>query len=401
MKGMKRILIFSLAYYPRFVGGAEVAIKEITDRIPAQDIEFDMITLRFDRNLPITEKIGNVTIHRIGFSKINPSDDDLLRFPLYLAKVFYAPLAFWKAVRLDRKRRYDALWSMMSYMGFPALFFIKLYRKIPFVLSLQEGDSLDQVVGRKRIRSVSGLYRSVFKKATVVQTISRYLADFAEKMGHAKDVEVVPNGVDLDIFSQRLTDTESFALKSKLNKKYTDTFLITTSRLVPKNAVNDIIMALTYLPVEVKLLILGNGFQENELKELVLKEGLQDRVHFLGYVPYKNIPPYLNVSDIFIRPSLSEGFGNSFVEAMAAEIPVIATPVGGIVDFLYDKKTGLFCNVHDPKSIAKAVEKILSNFDLRNTLVLNAKKMVGERYSWDLVAQKMRENVFDKVLKER
>jgi len=67
---MKRILIFSLAYTP-YVGGAEIAIKETTTRLGFAEYRgeylFDMITLRFDRNLPKVERIGNVTIHRIGF----------------------------------------------------------------------------------------------------------------------------------------------------------------------------------------------------------------------------------------------------------------------------------------------------------------------------------------------
>ena len=69
---VKKILIFSLAYYPRFVGGAEVAIKEITDRIDPKGVAFHMVTLRFDSNLPKTEKIGNVAIHRVGFTTKNP-----------------------------------------------------------------------------------------------------------------------------------------------------------------------------------------------------------------------------------------------------------------------------------------------------------------------------------------
>lgn len=64
---MKRVLIFSLAYYPRFVSGAEVAIEEITDRISPTDIEFHMITLRFDRAEPPEELIGNVHVHHVGF----------------------------------------------------------------------------------------------------------------------------------------------------------------------------------------------------------------------------------------------------------------------------------------------------------------------------------------------
>ena len=61
----KKILIFSIAYHP-FIGGAEMAIKEITDRIG--DIDFDLITLRFDKNLSKFERIGNLNVYRIGFT---------------------------------------------------------------------------------------------------------------------------------------------------------------------------------------------------------------------------------------------------------------------------------------------------------------------------------------------
>ena len=62
----KKILTFSLSYYPRSVGGAEMAIK-ITDRLDESEIEFHMVTLRFDSALPRVEKVGNVLVQRIGF----------------------------------------------------------------------------------------------------------------------------------------------------------------------------------------------------------------------------------------------------------------------------------------------------------------------------------------------
>jgi glycosyltransferase involved in cell wall biosynthesis len=419
----KRVLIFSLAYYPRFVGGAEIAIKEITDRIGRNTyvdtgIEFDMITLRFDTTLPRFERIGNVNVYRIGWTRPNPTSDELLRFPLYLVKVFYSPLAAWKAFKLDRERQYDAVWCMMSYMGFAALFLNFLQRffrrnktETPFIVTLQEGDSIEHVTGRSRIRMVAPLYRLVFRRAATVQAISHYLAEFARSMGYEGKTEVVPNGVDLELFTRRLSDTETFELKTSLGKKYTDTFLITTSRLVPKNGIADLIRSLPYLPFEVKLLIAGDGPQEIELKELALSQGLlggqgdiskhsseaSDRVRFLGFIPHADLYKYLRVSDIFIRPSLSEGFGNSFVEAMAADLPVIATPVGGIPDFLEDKVTGVFCEPENPQSIARAVEKILSNLILRDSIIGNAHRMVAERYDWSLIAREMREKVFERV----
>ena len=100
----RRVLIFSLAYHP-VVGGAEIAVKEITDRIP--DIEFDMVTMRFDPSHPKREKLGNVTVHRIDSSKA--------LFPLE---------AFLFARRLHDERSYDAIWSIMAARaGGAALFF--------------------------------------------------------------------------------------------------------------------------------------------------------------------------------------------------------------------------------------------------------------------------------------
>jgi len=62
----QKILIFSLAYYPSFVSGAEAAVKEITDRIDPSEITFHLLTLRFEPDALATEQIGNVTVHRIG-----------------------------------------------------------------------------------------------------------------------------------------------------------------------------------------------------------------------------------------------------------------------------------------------------------------------------------------------
>src|SRR3990172_9518897 len=99
---MKRVLVFSLAYAP-FVGGAELAIKEITDRL-GDEYSFDMVTLRFDRTLPAVEKIGNVTVHRIGFTAENVKvSDRALPLPCKLAKILFPITSFFKALSLHRK----------------------------------------------------------------------------------------------------------------------------------------------------------------------------------------------------------------------------------------------------------------------------------------------------------
>lgn len=391
----KRVLIFSLVYLPKFVGGAEVAVHEITKRL--DDVEFDMVTLRMDPRLEKEERVGRVTVHRIGLSA--PIDGvGNLPLKLTLMKFLFPVIGLVEALKLHKRNQYSAIWSIMaSYNAFAALFFKLIHPKVPFLLTLQEGDPLDYI--KKKVALVYPLFKMIFTKADLVQTISEYLADFAREMEVSAPVVVVPNAVDVSLFSQNFTDADLFDLKDQLGKKYTDTYLITTGRLVVKNGVGDIIKSLTHLKSEVKLLILGAGFLEGELKRLAVDIGVSDRVRFLGHIEHSDLPKYLHVSDIFIRPSLSEGFGNSFIEAMAARIPVVATPVGGIPDFLVDRKTGVFCKPKDPQSIAKAVELLMGNDGLRRSITDEAFDMVSSRYDWSTIATEMKTEVFEKILK--
>ncbi len=375
----KRILIFSFMYYPREVGGAEVAIKEITDRLPTAEYQFDMVTLHLDRDLPAHEKIGNVNVHRVG-----------------RGKYFFTVVGAWKAGKLHKEKKYDAIWSMMAnYAGFAALFFKLRHPKVPFVLSLQEGDPIDYI--KKRVRFVYPLFKKIFTKADNIQTISNYLADFARIMG-GKNIVVVPNGVDVARFSAPISQSEIGATQEEIGKLAGDIFLITASRLVVKNAVSDIVKALLFLPENVKLLVCGVGYEEEKLRSLVEKISLGSRVVFKGFVSQNDLPKYLRACDVFVRPSLSEGFGNSFIEAMAARVPVVATPVGGIVDFLEDKRTGLFCAVSEPKDLALKVLIYLRDVNLREEIVDNAFEMVKEKYDWKLIASDMDEKVFKRTL---
>ncbi|MFZ2303164.1 MAG: glycosyltransferase [Minisyncoccia bacterium] len=400
---MKRILIFSLAYYPDVVAGAEVAIKEITNRTPEEEYAFDMVTLRFDSTLPKFERLGNVNVYRIGFTINSPGISDLSRFPLSLNKYFFPLWGFLKAQSLHRKNPYDGIWAMMAnYAGFAAVIFKMRYPKARFLLTLQEGDPIEYI--NHRVRFVYPLFERIFKRADFVQTISHYLAGFARNIGYTGSLEVVPNAVNVEHFAKEYPEKELAILKHSLGKKPGDIFLITTSRMVTKNAVDEVIRALVFLPHNIKFLILGIGPDEAMLRKLAREKGVEDCVQFLGQVLHEDMPKYLKVSDIFIRPSRSEGLGNSFLEAMAAGIPVIATPVGGIPDFLFDpdqnpdhEPTGLFANINDPESIARQVKRLIDDPALRNRLFINGRTLVAEKYDWSLIAKAMKEKVFSKL----
>lgn len=403
---MKRILIFSLAYYPKHVGGAEVAIKEITDRVSSTDIEFHMITNRFDSTLQEVEKVGNVLVHRIGLTKHEPTMGDLKKFPLHLNKLFYQFNAFFKAVSLHKKYHYDAIWAVMAHScGVPAGLFKTFYPKVPYLLTLQEGDPPEYIEGKMRI--LWPLFVRGFTKADYLQSISTFLSLWGKKMGFHGELQIIPNAVNTAHFSQTYSEEEFSAIKKELGKKEGDVFLVTTSRLVKKNAIDDVIRALPVLADNVHFIVFGLGPDEDMLKSLAKELGVSNRVQFRGQIGHAEMPKYLKACDIFIRPSRSEGMGNSFVEAMAAELPVIATQEGGIADFLFDAKrnpdkqtTGWAVDKDCPVQIAEAVKDIIRDKEKAQSVLKNAKQMAFEKYDWNTIAQAMN-ILFGKILAER
>ena len=82
---------------------------------------------------------------------------------------------------------------------------------------------------------------------------------------------------------------------------------------------------------------------------------------------------------------------------MASGVPVIATPVGGIVDFLIDGKTGLFCQVNNPQSIAEKVQLYLEDNELNEKIKKQAAELVIKKYDWDLIARSM-ERILKKIM---
>ncbi|MCR4306721.1 MAG: glycosyltransferase [Candidatus Yonathbacteria bacterium] len=396
----KKVLIFSLAYYPKHVGGAEVAIKEITDRIAPEDIEFHMVTLRFDRSLPKVEQVGNVLVHRIGFTKKDPTMADLSAFPLFLNKILFQFFTVYKAHRLHKKYTYDAVWAMMAHAtAVPAGIFKTLHPYVPYLLTLQEGDPISHI--KKKMLPLWPLFVRGFTKADCIQPISTFLANWARSMGYQGNIEIVPNAVDTAHFSQEYPAGVLNEIKDKMGKKMGDVFVITTSRLVHKNAVDDVIAALPHLAPNIHFIVLGIGPDEEKLRKLAVSLHVTERVQFLGQVDHADLPKYLKVSDIFIRPSRSEGMGNSFVEAMAAGLPVIATQEGGIADFLFDEKrnpdqpiTGWAVDKNSPEQIAEAINEVIARSEKVRAVVTTAKEMVMEKYDWDIIARDMREKVF-------
>lgn len=369
---MSKIIIFSTTYFP-LVGGAEVAMKEVTDRLMGRELH--LVCAKIQPGLKRTEKIGNVTVHRCGFGR--PSDKFIL--PI---------IGVMRALRIAKAKDVDCIWSLMaSYGGFTALAYTWFRPEAKLLLTLQEGDPLEHYANRAG--RLQFLHEKVFKRADSVQAISKFLGEWAIKMGFKGKPEIIPNGVDIERFTRRMPDGMRMEMRKRFGFEETDTVLVTASRLSLKNGVDDLIRSLSFLPKNHKVLIAGDGEDKDKLRVLTEHKGLMDRVVFLGSRTHDELPGILQSADIFVRASLSEGLGNSFLEAMACGLPVIGTPVGGIPDFLVDGETGVFCRPRDPNSIATAVKRMQGEIGLKEKITSQGLALVKERYGWDGIVRRI------------
>ena len=366
MSQKSRVLILTTAYLPQ-VGGSELAIKNITDRLPG--IYFDLITSRPSKNLPEYEKIGNVNVYRVG---------NLLSLSSFLLPKNFLPIAvFFKACQLMRKHgQYNIIHAYQASQAAGGGWLLKWrYPNIPFIVTVQEGKVLNQQSWLTRF-----FRYIIFRKTDVVTVISNYLAHYVKSQNPKIPINVIPNGVDLEKFRHMPNSDENT--------------VITVSRLVSKNGVGDIIKAMAIVKKEIsdaRLIIVGSGPLEKELRQSIKDLDLRDQVIMVGSQSPENVASYLARAKVFVRPSLSEGLGSAFLEAMAVGLPVIGTAVGGIPDFLKDGQTGLFCNVGDPQDLAEKIKILLTDRELRTKMIDNGRKLVTEKYDWNIIAWKFRE----------
>jgi len=138
----------------------------------------------------------------------------------------------------------------------------------------------------------------------------------------------------------------------------------------------------------VRLLMVGSGPELDDVKEYSKKLGLDNKVIFTGYLS-NNIYSILSMIDIFVFPSLWEGFPYSILEAMNAGKIIVSTNVGGIPEAITDKKEGILVNPRDVIKLSNVLEDIILNFDRYSYLGLNAKQKIDKNFRFDNFREKI------------
>ncbi len=174
----------------------------------------------------------------------------------------------------------------------------------------------------------------------------------------SKDIEVIPNFIDLSRFSKKPKDHFRKAIAPNGER-----LIIHTSNFRKVKRVQDVIYVFNKLRNEVpsKLLLIGDGPERHNAEQLCRELNLCDDIRFLG--KQELIEEVLSIADLFIMPSETESFGLAALEAMACQVPVISSNAGGMPELNMQGKTGFMSNVGDIDDMAKNAALILRDDD--------------------------------------
>lgn len=208
-------------------------------------------------------------------------------------------------------------------------------------------------------------------------------------------IRVVPYGVDVEKFNSALSRDEA---RERLGLP-ADRFLVgTVGRLEEQKGQKYLIEAVGRLRRERKemtLAIVGSGREEDRLRDQATREGIGDAVLFLG--TRRDLPELFRAMDVFAFPSLWEGFPIALLSAMAAGLPVIVTPVGGVPEVVKDGINGLIVPAGDPFALAEAIRKVQEDPAGASGLGRAAAATIRDRYSHRTTARRIME-IYEQVL---
>jgi glycosyltransferase involved in cell wall biosynthesis len=177
---------------------------------------------------------------------------------------------------------------------------------------------------------------------------------------------------------------EAQALRAQLGIPRDSKLVLSVGRLSSEKAHIDLVEAFKHLleinpEIKSTLVIVGDGPERERLAAAVRSFGLTDRVIFAGQI--SRVKPFYAAADVVVLPSHSEGSPYALLEAMAAKVPFVATAVGGVPEMVADGQNALLVPARDPRAMAVAISRVLTNQELARKLTENASALVATRYA--------------------
>jgi N-acetyl-alpha-D-glucosaminyl L-malate synthase BshA len=345
--------------YPTY-GGSGVVATELGQELAARGHDIHFISYA----PPIRMNLADPNIH---FHEVEIASYPLFDHPPYTLALATKMLEVFESQSLDLLHVHYAIPHSVSAMLARSM---AAPRRLPFITTLHGTDIT--LVGSNR--SYLPITKYSIEQSDGVTSISRYLlGQTLKEFDIKRPIEVIPNFVNCDLYTRKPDE----ALRAKW-APFGEPIVMHLSNFRPVKRVTDTVetFALIRAKMPAKLVLIGDGPDRGAAEYLVRKKKLQKDVHFLG--KQDQVYRLLSEADLFLLPSQLESFGLAALEAMACEVPVIATNVGGIPEVIEHGKDGFLVEPQDVANAAKYGIEVLSRSDrgreLGQLARINAKK---------------------------
>ena len=392
----------------RVIGGAERVLFEQAVRLGFRGHQIHVLTRRLPEHALDQETIQGVQEWR--YAVDNGSALSYLRSTLKNGRHLFEAL--------ERDNHFDAIVFHQPFSAY-ALIRSQASQLIPKIylshsLAFEEyqsrnpatGGFLDRVKHGLNIQVRKHIERRAISAADPIVVLSRYTQ---EKLWNAyriaaERIHIIPGGVDLEHFCPA---PDRDMLRARFGFSGGDIVLLTVRNLVPRMGLENLIRAmqdvLTKIP-EAQLIIGGNGPLKGALMSLAHSLGIENKIHFPGFIAESDLPDFYRMADLFILPTWElEGFGLVTVEALACGIPVLGTPVGGTLEILTDLNPDFLFKGTDQAALAERIistcGRMKSEVQFREKVSMQCRKFVEEHYAWERNISEMERVLSEAVAK--
>ena len=380
------------------VGGYQVFAYNLMDKLVMRDHEVTLIvrSSEFHRNYSLYEQLP------FSVATIKNSDERFVKyFPYFAARSLRNAI---------NNNDIDVLQVVGSYpAGYVATYFKS---SVPVALRTHGEDvQIDKEIGYglRLDQKMDKKIRKVLHSVDTLIALTNTMSDTYKDLGvYGNNVSLVPNGVAVDDFN--LGETfDSDSIRNKYNVKSDVPLLLTVGRYHKKkgfNLIPQIATNLRELNVDFKWLIVGNGtenidpmirhFKLEDLVTTVPSIGIQQDKSYFKF-PGDDLIDLYKCADIYVFPSLLEGFPRVILEAMAASTPIVTTDAEGCVDLVEDGANGFVSNKNDHITMAENISKIIKDPTLMSKMAICSREKSYE-YNWDIVVDKYEQIYRDLLL---